>query len=35
MTRRFAILAFAAAAIWGGIFIGIHRALDDEDWPEW
>lgn len=32
MRRRIAVLAFAAAAIWGGVFLAINR---DEDWPEW
>lgn len=35
MKRRIAALAFLTAALYGGFFMGIHRKLDTETWPEW
>ena len=35
MKRRIAVLAFVTAALYGGFFIAIHQALEDETWPEW
>lgn len=35
MRRRIAVIALAAAVLYGGFFMAVHRALDSEDWPEW